>query len=159
MEIIENTLKESIDDVLELPLFCYLGTVSREDDPRVSPLWYHWEDDTLWILGDREKTYTDRIERHPETAVAIVDFDVVEARVRHIGMRGHATLEAVDDGIVERKLTRYLGPDSDDWDDMFHDLDPERWCLIKFTPETVVARNQSYQPSLPPELLSIPADE
>lgn len=148
MRIIENTLEESIDDVLALPLFCHLATISQEGDPRVSPLWYHWEDEALWIIADMEKTYTSRVQRHPATAVAIMDFDARDARVRHIGMRGTSTLEPLDDGLVKRKLTRYLGPDEEAWDPMFHGLDPDRWRFIKFEPATVVARNQSYRPSL-----------
>lgn len=151
MNIVENTLEVPIDTVLELPLFCYLATISEEGDPRVSPLWYHWEDEKMWILGDVEKTYTTRIERHPRTAVAVMDFDPHEARVRHIGMRGVSTLEPLDGDIAERKLTRYLGENKEKWDPMFHNLDPDRWRFIKFDPETVVARNQSYIPSLPSE--------
>lgn len=144
MELIENSLNEPIDEVLERPLFCFVATASREGDPRVSPLWFHWEDETMWMIGDTRKTYTTRIERHPQIAVAIIDFDVTEGRVQHIGMRGVASLEPLDEDIVERKLTRYLGPDRETWDRGFVDLDHDRWRLIKFEPESVVARDQSY---------------
>lgn len=129
-------------------MFCHLATVSRTGDPRSSPLWYHWEDEALWIIADDERTYTTRIERHPAVAVSVVDFDPTTGRVVHVGMRGTASLEPLDDGIVRRKLTRYLGPDSDAWDPMFHGLDPDRWHLIRVDPETVVARDQTYAGSL-----------
>lgn len=151
MNIIENTLEESIDDVLQLPLYCFVATLSKEGDPRVSPLWYHWEEQRMWIIADLQKTYTSRIQANPATAIAVVDFDPYEARVRHIGMRGISTLEPLDDNLMQRKLTRYLGPNEDEWDPMFHDLDKDRWRFIKFEPKTIVARNQSYKPSLSAE--------
>ncbi len=45
----------------------------------------------------------------------------------------------------------YLGPDRDAWDPMFEPEVSEGKRLIKFDPETVVARDQSYQGSLPAE--------
>lgn len=148
MDIVENTLDEPLDAVLKQPLFCFLGSVSREGEPRISPLWYLWEDDSIWIIADSQSTYTTRVERHPRTAVAIVDFDVHTGRVVHIGMRGNATLLALDQDRVDRLLTRYLGPEKSAWDPAFIDLDPDRWEFIRFDPETVVARDQSFTPSL-----------
>lgn len=148
MEIVENTLTEPLDAVLAKPLFCFLGMVSDAGHPRISPLWYLWEAEAIWIIADRDRTYTTRVANHPRTAVAIVDFDVETGRVVHVGMRGEATLEPLDDDRVERLLTRYLGEDTSEWDDAFHDLSPDRWQFIRFTPETVVARDQSFTPSL-----------
>lgn len=148
MRIVEDTLEEPIDDVLDLPLFCFLSTVSADGDPRVSPLWFLWEDERMWMLGDIEKTYTSRVQSHPTTAIAVMDFNAIDARVRHIGMRGESGLVEIDDGRVERKLTKYLGENSDAWDPMFSDIDPKRWKFIKFTPDTVVARDQSYMSSI-----------
>jgi predicted pyridoxine 5'-phosphate oxidase superfamily flavin-nucleotide-binding protein len=57
MEIIENTLPVELAEFLERPLFCFLGTISAEGEPRVSPLWYLWEDERIWIIADTtEKT-------------------------------------------------------------------------------------------------------
>lgn len=159
MRIVENTLHEPLDEVLSLPLFCFVGTVSRDGEPRVSPLWYLWEEERMWILADRTKTYYTRLQRQPKTAIAVVDFDPVDARVRHIGMRGTSELVDVEPDRVKRKLTRYLGGDEDQWDPMFHDLDTDRWKFLAFTPETIVARNQSYQPSLPDNTMSDAAIE
>lgn len=148
MDIIEHSLEAPIESVLEQPLFCFLATLSRTGDPRISPLWYLWEDECLWILGDLHQTYTSRIERHPATAVAIVDFDPADGRVVHIGMRGTSTLEPLDESRIERKLMRYLGDDQTAWDPRFRDLDDDRWRFIRFEPSTVVARDQSFAPSL-----------
>jgi len=150
MEVVENTLDEPLDAVLARPLFCYLGTVSKSGDPRVSPLWYLWEDETIWIIADTDRSYTPRVGANPRTALAVVDFDVETGRVVHIGMRGRATVDPLDPERVDRLLARYLGPDTTDWDEGFRDLDPGRWRFIRFSPATVVARDQSFTPSLGP---------
>lgn len=149
MDIYENTLSGSLDAFLDRPLFCFLSQVTLEGKPRLSPLWYLWEDGKIWILADTvEKSYTTRVEQRPETAVAIVDFDVHTGRVEHVGMRGRAELTALEDDRRDRLLRRYLGDDKSAWDPRFVDLDEDRWAFIEVTPETVVARDQSFAPSL-----------
>lgn len=148
MELVEDTLEESLDAVLAKPLFCFLATLSERGEPRVSPLWYHWEEERIWIIADSESTYTTRVANHSTAAVAIVDFDVETGRVVHIGMRGDARLVDLDLDRVDRLFRRYLGTEKADWDDGFIDLDTERWQFIEFEPGTVVARDQSFAPSL-----------
>ncbi|ELZ08293.1 pyridoxamine 5'-phosphate oxidase-related FMN- binding protein [Halovivax asiaticus JCM 14624] len=149
MELVENTLPADLDTVLDRPLFCFFATASPDGYPRISPLWYLWEDECIWIIADTiEKSYTTRVERTPETAAAIVDFDPTSGRVYHVGMRGRSTIEPLDDARATRLLRRYLGPNREEWDDRFASLDPERWGLIRFEPESVVARDQSFSPSL-----------
>lgn len=94
------------------------------------------------------KSYIKRVEQHPETAIAIVDFAVHSGLVHHVGMRGTAEIVSLDEGRVYRLLRRYLGSEMNSWDSRFTDLDSERWSLIRFEPETVVMRDQSISPSL-----------
>lgn len=149
MDVIENTLSTSVETVLRRPLFCFLATVDG-GNPRVSPLWFRWEDGAIWIIADDEKTYPDRVRDHPATALAIVDFDVETGRVVHVGMRGRATVEPHDPARAERLLTEYLGPDKSAWDE--HRFgDPRDWgpsmVMLRVDPTTVVARDQSYTPA------------
>lgn len=148
MKIVENTLDISLDDVLQRPLFCFFGTSSCEGHPRISPLWYLWEDERIWMIGDIEKSYMKRVEHQPQTSIAIVDFDVYSGRVHHIGMRGKAEIVPLEHDRMNRLLSRYLGEDKSEWDSRFVGLDPERWNFIRYEPEAVVARDQSLSPSL-----------
>lgn len=144
MELLENTLEVELDEFLARPLFCHLSTVSKAGDPRVSPLWFLWEDGMIWIIADSEKSYPERVAEDPRTAIAIVDFDRQTGRVEHVGFRGRATIGAFDPERAERLLSRYLGEDQQQWDEGFVGLSEERWRFIRFEPETVVARDQSY---------------
>jgi nitroimidazol reductase NimA-like FMN-containing flavoprotein (pyridoxamine 5'-phosphate oxidase superfamily) len=149
MEVVENTLDVDVESFLRRPLFCFLGTTD-DGAPRVSPLWFHWEDDAVWIIADGEKTYPHRVERNPAVAVAIVDFDRTTGTVQHVGMRGRATVEPHDPERAARLLSRYLGCKKEEWDQSRFP-DPHDWgdrmVMIRIVPETVVARDQSYAPA------------
>lgn len=149
MDVVEDTLAVDIDTFLARPLFCFLATASPKG-PRVSPLWYLWEDGAAWIVVNPElKSYPARVENDPRTALAVVDFDASRGLVQHVGMRGEASLEAFDPGRAKRLFRRYLGPE-EGWDGRFHAVfeRSERYRLVRFEPETVVARDQSYAPGL-----------
>lgn len=144
MEVVENTLDTDLDEFLDRPLFCFLAQTSPEG-PRVSPLWYLWDDGALWMIAMlRNRSYPDRIRRDPRTAVAVVDFDPNTGLVQHVGFRGRATLEPFDEERATRLIGRYLGDEEAEWDERFCDLDPGDYRLVRVEPETVVARDQSY---------------
>ncbi|MDA8354369.1 MAG: pyridoxamine 5'-phosphate oxidase family protein [Firmicutes bacterium] len=149
MQIIRDT-KRSFDlaEFLTRPLFAHLATVC-EQGPRDSPVWFHWEEGALWMIGTPQDSFPKRIKADPRCAVGIVDFDPKQGRVLHAGFRGWATVEPFDPDIATRLLSRYLGPSQQKWDPRFRDLD-QRNRLIRFHPKTVVLRDQSYTPTSGP---------
>ncbi|MBV0925632.1 pyridoxamine 5'-phosphate oxidase family protein [Halomicroarcula limicola] len=148
MEIVENTLDTSIDEFLARPLFCFLAQSSAAG-PRVSPLWFRWEDEQVWLVAMEDgRSYPDRVREYPDCALAVVDFDPKSGAVEHVGMRGTATLEAYDASRAGRLLRKYLGSDRDEWDERFRGLGGDGYGLVRFDPETAVARDQSYAGSL-----------
>jgi hypothetical protein len=135
-----------IDAFLARPLFAHLPTAS-EDGPRDSPVWFLWEEGSLWIIGSRPvDTFPMRIERDPRCAIGIVDFELASGRVQHVGLRGRATVEPFDAGRASRLLSRYLGERQSAWDGRFlRTLEGQDGELfVRFVPETVVARDVSY---------------
>lgn len=135
-----------MEEFLSQPLFAHLATASDEG-PRESPVWFLWEDGAVWIIGSRATdSFPQRIEREARCAIGVVDFDRSTGRVQHVGLRGQATVEPFDAGRARRLLTRYVGDDESAWDERFRATlsNPEESVLIRFVPETVVARDQSY---------------
>jgi hypothetical protein len=140
----EKDARRLLSDMLARPLFAHLATVA-ESGPRESPVWFLWEDEALWIIGN-EKTdsFPKRIELEPRCAVGIVDFDALSGLVQHVGFRGHGLREAHDRNRMTRLLTRYLG-EVTGWDPRFVKiLDDAEYIFIKFVPETAVVRDQSF---------------
>jgi hypothetical protein len=144
MKITEDSLEVAPDEFLARPLFCFLAQRSGEG-PRLSPLWFLWEDGAVWNVARLDgRSYPGRVWAYPETAVAVVDFDPATGWVEHVGMRGEATLEPYDRRRAGRLFEKYLGDDREAWPETFRGLDAESYRLIRFDPETVVARDQSY---------------
>jgi nitroimidazol reductase NimA-like FMN-containing flavoprotein (pyridoxamine 5'-phosphate oxidase superfamily) len=146
MEIVENTLNMELHQFLSRPLFAHVATDS-EHGPRSSPLWFLWEEQAIWFsVNPSWHTIPDRIEREPQCALSIVDADPSTGRVQHVGMRGQATIEPFDANRQRRRFRKYLGRDEDAWPEQFKNVfnHPEKYVFVRFTPDTVVARDQSY---------------
>jgi len=141
----ENSARRLLDDLLARPLFAHLSTASASG-PRESPVWFLWEDDALWMIGNyKTDSFPKRIDRDPRCAVGIVDFDVSTGMVQHAGFRGRARLEGHDRDRMKRLLRRYLG-EEEDWDARFVEiLDDRDYVFIRFVAETAVVRDQSYK--------------
>ena len=134
-----------MDELLALPLFAHLATHSQRG-PRESPVWFLWEDEAVWIIGNyRTDTFPARIEREPRCAIGIVNFDRTKGLVQHLGFRGRARLEPQDGERMMRLLKRYLGEELSQWDARFREiLDDADYIFVRFEPETAVVRDQSY---------------
>jgi hypothetical protein len=132
-------------DLLSRPLFAHLATASG-DGPRESPVWFLWEDGALWIIGNyKTDTFPKRVEREPRCAAGIIDFDAATGLVQHAGFRGRASLTPHDPARMERLLSRYMG-ELDAWDRRFVEiLGDADYVFVRFEPETVVVRDQSYE--------------
>jgi len=141
----ENSARRLLDDLLARPLFAHLATASVSG-PRESPVWFLWEDEALWMIGNyKTDSFPKRIDRDPRCAVGIVDFDVSTGMVQHAGFRGRARLEGHDRDRMKRLLRRYLG-EEEDWDARFVEiLDDRDYVFIRFVAETAVVRDQSYK--------------
>lgn len=145
-DVDETASRLLLNQVLSRPLFAHLATAS-EQVPRESPVWFLWEEEALWIIGNhRTDTFPKRIEREPCCAIGIVDFDIATGLVRHLGFRGRARLEPHDEERMKRLLHRYLGEQEQQWDPRFVAvLGDGNWVFVRFEPETAVVRDQSYQ--------------
>lgn len=118
------------------------------EGPRDSPVWFLWEEAALWIIGSRRTdSFPARLECEPRCAVGIVDFDRRRGLVHHVGIRGRASVEPFDPGRATRLLVRYLGEERSGWDERFRATlgDPDN-VLVRVEPESVVARDVSYEP-------------
>jgi tRNA uridine 5-carbamoylmethylation protein Kti12 len=77
----------------------------------------------------------------------MVHFDASTGLVQHVGFRGRACLEPHDPDRMKRLFTRYMGK-MQRWDSRFITLlDDADYIFVRFEPETVVVRDQSYKVS------------
>ena len=135
-----------LDEFLSRPLYAHLATNS-EHGPRESPVWFHWDGTYLWIIGGT--TFPQNLKRDPRCAIGIVDWDPASGRSHHVGFRGRADVLPYDVAMARTIFRRYFGPHEDQWDRRFDDLFTGEPGLemVRFTPDTVVMRDQSYRPT------------
>jgi hypothetical protein len=134
-----------LDEFLARPLYAHLAHDSG-DGPRDSPVWFHWDGQALWIIGGT--SFPKNLRREPRCAIGVVDWCPRSGLSQHVGLRGRAEVLAFDTEVARTIFRKYLGADEDQWDPRFReDIDGETDVpLIRFTPETVVVRDQSYKP-------------
>lgn len=135
------------EEVLRLPLMAVLGTVAEDGGPRTAPVWYAWEAGALWMLSDETASSARRISRDPRVSVEITDYDNAAGRLRHIGLRGRASVERMDPALFRRLLTRYLGA-PEKWNPWFIDtvarIEDPSGRLIRLQPDSVFTNDVSY---------------
>jgi|SRR5579883_2674027 len=138
--------EDLLREILERPLFAHFATAC-ENGPRVSPVWFLYEDEALWIIANEKDSFWKRVRDDPRCALEIIDFDVSSGRVHHLGMRGYASVLPWEPGRARRLLQRYLGPEQTRWDARFFSTAGDYSnCWIRFQPQSVVIRDQSYVP-------------
>lgn len=134
-------------EVLGLPLMAFLATVDASGAPRSAPVWFIWDSGALWMLSDEAASSAQRVSRDGRVSVEIVDYRNKDGVLRHLGLRGHATVEPMDPQLFRQLLTRYLGhPDT--WNAWFIDtvarIDDPKGRLIRLEPESIFTNDVSY---------------
>lgn len=134
-------------DVLNLPLMAFLATVDASGAPRTAPVWFAWEDGALWMLSDESASSAARIAADGRVSVEIVDYNNDQGVLRHLGLRGSATVEPMDQALFRRLLTRYLG-NPETWNPWFIDkiarIDSPSGRLLRLVPTSIFTNDVSY---------------
>jgi hypothetical protein len=154
MNIIEQKVSDGSGEIFELdeflsrPLYAHLAH-SSEGGPRESPVWFHWDGQAIWIIGGT--SFPANLKRDPRCAIGIVDWDLTTGLSHHVGFRGTAEILPFDLNMARTIFRRYFGPDESDWDPRFDYAstgEESSLTVVRFKPETVVIRDQSYKPTL-----------
>jgi catechol 2,3-dioxygenase-like lactoylglutathione lyase family enzyme len=141
MNIVEQDF--DIEDLLSRPLCANLATFG-DAGPCETPVWFLWEEGAIWIIARSKSSFAKRLLKDERAAVGIVDFDLKRGFLQHLGMRGAARVLPMDAERRSRLVARYLGSE-DAWNSWFKgNVVEHQDVLIKFVPNTVVARDQSY---------------
>lgn len=141
MNIVEQDF--DIEDLLTRPLLAHLATFG-DAGPCDSPVWFLWEDGAVWIIASSKSGFAKRVLRHERASIGIADFNLTRGFLQHVGMRGVATVLPMDADRRTRLVARYLG-DKETWNPWFRKNVVERQdVLVKFDPDRVIARDQSY---------------
>ena len=133
-----------IDRVLCKPLMAHLSTVAN-GEPRDSPVWFVWEQASLWIFGTEKDSFIKRLKREPRCALGVVDFGLQKGILKHVGIRGIAKIHPMDQIRLRRFVSKYLGENSSDWNKWFmaNIVDPLN-VMVQIVPISIVAKDVSF---------------
>ena len=135
------------DRVLALPLVANLATVAADGAPRNAPVWFAWEAGVMWMLAAEDGASVRRLARDPRCAVEVVEYDNEAGVMRHVGLRGTATVEPMNAALFRRLLARYLGPEAG-WNSWFiaevARIEDPAGRLIRLAPESVFTNDVSF---------------
>ena len=138
-----------VDEFLRQPLVAHLATGSH-DGARESPVWFLWEDQAMWLVGNERDSFPKRLQVDGRCAIGVVEFDLRRGLLKHVGIRGIATVLPLDRFRLHRLLHRYLGENEATWNARFRTSVIDRLTLmVRIEPVSVVARDQSYFASTP----------
>lgn len=136
------------EDVLRLPLVANLATCAADGAPRNAPVWFHWEVGALFMLSDEGASSVRRIGHDSRVAVEIVDYDNAQGLMRHVGLRGRATVIPMDRALFRRLLARYLGLDETAWNPWFLEniarISDPKGRLIRLMPDSIFTNDVSF---------------
>ena len=135
----ENTT--DLETFLARPLLARLGTANpTTGQPHVVPVWYLWEDGSLWISVFSSTRKGRELLANPRCSV-VIDVDESDLSLRAVLFEGTADLltgpSAFNTEMFTHIYTRYLGPEG------VLAADPQEWIhapenlLVKLTPEKV----------------------
>ncbi len=130
--------------VLEKPLMAHLSTI-EQGNPRDSPVWFIWEESHIWIFGTDQDSFIKRLNKNPHCAVGIVDFHLQEGILRHVGIRGEASINEIDRERLHRFLSKYLGTNSNEWNNWFmKNIVKTLNTMVQVIPKSIVAKDVSF---------------
>ncbi len=106
--------RDERDALLERDIPAHVATLDGRGYPRLTPLWFLYEDGVFYMTSVRGKTHLMDISRDPRVSLIVEEEDPPGARTyRRVKVVGRASLADDDQGRWTRRITlRYLrGPD------------------------------------------------
>jgi len=137
----KESLKQPwVQEYLARPVLARLGTANpRTSQPHVTPVWFEWDGESLWISAFSSTRKVKEAAKNPKISV-LIDSAEENGPTRGVLMEGTAELIRDPAVVPERATsiyTRYLGPTG------VLAKDPQSWIsdpentIIKLTPERV----------------------
>jgi len=100
---------EELDSLLALDIPARLATLEADGFPRITPLWFVWEDGAFWMTSVPHQPHVRNLERDGRAAICIDVEDRGPAggvrRHRQAKGRGLARLRVDEEGAWTRRIT------------------------------------------------------
>lgn len=143
---VEMTRAE-IDAFLSQVILARLATVRVDGRPHVTPIWFIWDGETIWMETGPDFVKARNLRDNPECAV-VVDTTEGGLRIKGVILEGRAELVQEPNDLVTRVVTRlyerYMGSEA------MQAATPRKMfdaphVLIKLTPRKIISWDWTHQ--------------
>lgn len=135
-----------VERFLAQPLVGRLATTG----PVIRPFWYVWEEEAFWMITGAWSVLDERLLARPDFEL-VIDTCVLETgETRQVIAHGRGCVVDFDVERGRRILTKYAGPDEDNWDARFQlKPDPSVYGtrLAKLVPDDIWTVDLSFVPA------------
>lgn len=132
--------EEEIAEFLAGDVVARLGVVKPDNGAYIAPVWQHYEDGNVYIIGRKKSKYVEYIKQNPKVAVSCAMDEAPYTRVLFLGnaeiVEGPKRMEGKTLEIGEKMSYRYLGERGPEY--LEPTMDRPRY-LIKVVPEEVIS--------------------
>lgn len=99
---------DEIERLINLDVPAHLGTIDPEGFPRITPIWFLWEEGAFYMTSVEGKPQLRDLARDPRASIVIDIEERVSVGIRHnrqVRARGEAELFPDPDGYWTRRIT------------------------------------------------------
>ncbi|UCH69879.1 MAG: PPOX class F420-dependent oxidoreductase, partial [Candidatus Bathyarchaeota archaeon] len=135
---------QEIEDFLSDGHTARIATVKPNNSPHVTPVWYLWEKNQLWMTIPKDSVKARNIRRNNKVAVTI---DTDKPPIKAVIIEGTATIEELTKE-TERKIDRrmaakYVKPEYLDEYIEWSDAQGIEYIYIRIRPEKIITWDSS----------------
>ncbi len=124
---------EQMDQFLRGPFIARIGTLSADDEPCVTPVWYEWDGEAIYVIGRKRSSWVQHIKDHPQISVLIDDPGPPDFKIVIQGTGAIVNTDWVE--IVRRMTHRYQGDNLGT--KYFNDTLDQPRTVVKVTPKRI----------------------
>lgn len=137
-------IKSEMDAFLSEPHVARLATIKKDGSPHVSPIWYSWDGENLFVVLGETRLHTSNLRQDPRVSVIIDKDERPKRRTLKVGamgviMNGQAQLvrdAGLLDKVVKMNLEKYLGKGNKEYSKLVH---AEKRVVMKLKPSKIRA--------------------
>ncbi len=138
---------QEIEDFLSEGNIARIATVKPDNSPHVTPVWYLWENNQLWMTIPKDSVKARNIRQNNKVAVAI---DTDKAPSKAVIIEGTTKIEELTSE-MERKIDRrmaakYVKPEYLDEYIKWDNAQGVEYIYIKIRPEKIMSWDSSKDP-------------
>jgi PPOX class probable F420-dependent enzyme len=138
---------QEIEDFLSDGHTARIATVKPNDSPHVTPVWYLWEKNQLWMTIPKDSVKARNIRRNNKLAVTI---DTDKPPIKAVIIEGTATIEELtketERTLDRRMAAKYVKPEYLDEYIEWSDAQGIEYIYLRIRPEKIITWDSSKDP-------------